>query len=343
MSGSIKSLQSYQEKKHLGGRLYPISNKGLTLCLNQIKHYYSKGMLMDDTVGYRPGIYEGSAGSFQNMPEVFDEIASWKWGRPQRNYLRHWLPDDKKAKIVELARGGSKLLHFFERMGYGNILGVDISPEKVKLARQITPAVEEANTMPWVSLQTIHAAFGFGILLVLDVAVYRSQCKWMLLNGLLRSSNRVVLALSIVLASSAAMLAGFIFPSPAEILMRHTVWFALLLPPLFALYNLREATTRRLEQVIYAQLPGMTVRPGLIALGYHHLLYLSCPPQCPNDNGDQFWCKHGDPRTEYVLFTQVAPGGSQRSQVGMHASPLVENCPPDTGLWWWVDCVGADR
>ncbi|MCP4932962.1 MAG: oligosaccharide flippase family protein, partial [bacterium] len=130
-----------------------------------------------------------------------------------------------------------------------------------------------SNAMAWVSLLTIPATFGFGILLVRDTAIYRSQGKWALLKGLLRFSNRIVLVLSIVLALSAAVLAGFLFSLPTQTLMRHTVWVALLLLPLFAMYNLRQATMRGLEHVIYARLPGMIVRPGLLFVGIVSLYY----------------------------------------------------------------------
>ena len=131
-----------------------------------------------------------------------------------------------------------------------------------------------ANAMAWVSLLTIPATFGFGILLVRDVAIYRSRAKWGLLKGLLRFSDRFVLVLSVVLAPIAAGVAGWIFSSPAQALMRHTVWIALLLLPLFALYNLREAATRGLEYVIRARLPGMIVRPGLLLTGIVAIYYV---------------------------------------------------------------------
>ncbi len=104
---------------------------------------------MNDKMDYRTRIYENYASNFQDAPVVFDEDAAWQWGRAQRHYLRHWLPDDKKAKIADLACGGGKLLYFFKRMGYTNIIGVDISPEQAKLASQVTPMVEEANVLDW--------------------------------------------------------------------------------------------------------------------------------------------------------------------------------------------------
>lgn len=131
-----------------------------------------------------------------------------------------------------------------------------------------------ANAMSWVSLLTIHATFGFGILLVRDVAIYRSQEKWGRLKGLLRFSDGFVLVLSVLLALVAATAAVFVFSPPAQATMRHTIWIALLLLPLFALYNLREATTRGLEYVIRARLPGMLIRPGLLLCGIAAIYFL---------------------------------------------------------------------
>ena len=102
-----------------------------------------------NNTGYRTRIYENYATNFQDAPTIFDETAAWRWGRAYRHYLRRWLPEDKNAMIVDLACGGGKLLYFFKRMGYGNITGVDISPEQVRLARQVTHGVEEADILDW--------------------------------------------------------------------------------------------------------------------------------------------------------------------------------------------------
>lgn len=96
------------------------------------------------------------------------------------------------------------------------------------------------NAMAWVSLLTIPATFGFGILLVRDTAIYRFQGKWGLLKGLLHFFNRIVLAILVGLALIAAGVSGWIFSSlPGPGTMRYTIWIALL--PLLALYSLREA------------------------------------------------------------------------------------------------------
>jgi len=103
----------------------------------------------DKESNYRARIYENYASNFQDATKIFDEQAAWQWGRAQRYYLRDWLPQDKDARIIDLACGGGKLLYFFKRMGYTNISGVDISQEQVKLARQVTPHVDEVSVLDW--------------------------------------------------------------------------------------------------------------------------------------------------------------------------------------------------
>jgi len=124
-----------------------------------------------------------------------------------------------------------------------------------------------ANAMAWVGILTIPATFGFDILLVRDVAIYRAQYEWSLLNGLLRFSNIFVLLLSVLLALVAAGIAGTIFSSSIQATMRLTLWFAMPLIPLFALSSLSRSTLQGLEFVFRAQLPGMIIRPGVLLVG----------------------------------------------------------------------------
>ena len=98
---------------------------------------------------YRTRIYKNYAANFQDAPKIFDKNAAWRWGRAYRYYLQGWLPEDEGANIVDLACGGGRLLYFFKRMGYKNIQGLDISPEQVRLAKQVTPDVDENNVLDW--------------------------------------------------------------------------------------------------------------------------------------------------------------------------------------------------
>ncbi len=133
-----------------------------------------------------------------------------------------------------------------------------------------------ANAMAWVSLLVIPATFGFGTLLVRDVAIYRSRGEWAALKGLLSFSNSFVLALSVLLTLVFLAVAGFVFSAPEQDMMRLSLWIAAPLVPLFALSNLRESATRGLEHVFRASLPGMIFRPGLLLIGII-LIYLLWP------------------------------------------------------------------
>jgi len=99
------------------------------------------------TTNYRQRIYASYGKNFQDAPENFDYNASLRWGKARRYHLRGWLPESKTARIVDLACGGGKLLHFFVEQGYQRVEGVDISPDQVALSRQITPNVTPGNVI----------------------------------------------------------------------------------------------------------------------------------------------------------------------------------------------------
>lgn len=68
---------------------------------------------------YRTRIYENYATRFQDAPKGFDQEAAWHWGRGYRHYLRAWLPEDKNAKIIDLACGGVITLNRGPRLALG--------------------------------------------------------------------------------------------------------------------------------------------------------------------------------------------------------------------------------
>ncbi|MCG7854039.1 MAG: flippase [Methanosarcinaceae archaeon] len=124
-----------------------------------------------------------------------------------------------------------------------------------------------ANAMAWISLLVIAASFGFGTLLVRDVAIYRSRREWAAFKGLLRFSDCFALALSATLSIIVFAVAGCVFPETDKEAMRLSLWVAAPLVPLFALSSLRESAARGLEHVFRALLPGMIFRPGLLLTG----------------------------------------------------------------------------
>lgn len=96
---------------------------------------------------YRDRIYQNYASKFQNTGPEFDMSASLRWGRAYTFYLRGWLPENKGAAVLDAACGGGRLLHFYKEAGLSQISGVDVSPEQIRLARQITQNVFEENVL----------------------------------------------------------------------------------------------------------------------------------------------------------------------------------------------------
>jgi len=96
---------------------------------------------------YRKLIYEKYASCFQGYKPDFDIAADKRWGQAYKSFLRGWLPERKDAAILEVACGSGKLLRFLKEQGYTDIAGVDISPEQVSLAKQVTENVVENNVL----------------------------------------------------------------------------------------------------------------------------------------------------------------------------------------------------
>src|SRR5437763_12377600 len=83
--------------------------------------------------------------------EQFNAALSERWGRAYEWYFRRWLPADKDAAVLDLACGAGRLLDFFKRRGYQRIAGVDVSPDQVRLARQVVPDVHQENVLDFLA------------------------------------------------------------------------------------------------------------------------------------------------------------------------------------------------
>lgn len=101
--------------------------------------------------GYRERIYRNYASQFQAAPAVFDRATAQRWGKGYEYYLRGWLPRDKRAAVADLACGGGQLLYFLQRRGYEALSGADISPEQVRIARGVCPAVAQSDVLDYLA------------------------------------------------------------------------------------------------------------------------------------------------------------------------------------------------
>ncbi len=142
---------------------------------------------------YRARIYERYASRFQSASETFDVGAARRWGRSYRHYLRGWLPADPDAPILDVACGGGRLLQFFRDGGYRDVHGVDVSPEQVALARQVTHNVVQADVLDYLAGQPAR----FDLITGLDIVEHFGKGETLrfldLCYAALRPGGRLVL------------------------------------------------------------------------------------------------------------------------------------------------------
>ena len=96
---------------------------------------------------YRDRLYANYGHDFQDAGEQFDRVGAIRWGRAIAYHLRGWVPPKKDARILDLACGAGRLLFFFSERGCQNLTGVDISPDQVALAGQVTPDVRHESVL----------------------------------------------------------------------------------------------------------------------------------------------------------------------------------------------------
>ena len=132
-----------------------------------------------------------------------------------------------------------------------------------------------ANAMAWVTILTIPATFGFGILLLRDVAIFQSREEWGKLRGLLRYSTRFVLACSCLVTLLYILTAELLFTSPDKETAKRVMQLSSPLIPLLAMAALKKSSLRALGRVYKALLPNMMLRPGLLLIGTLSVAYLS--------------------------------------------------------------------
>ena len=96
---------------------------------------------------YRSRIYDRYTSRFQDAKGQFDSSAADNWGKAYESYLNNWLPKQKDAAILEVGCGDGRLLHFLKKNKYTNIIGIDISPEQILLAKQVTNNVVQTDAI----------------------------------------------------------------------------------------------------------------------------------------------------------------------------------------------------
>ena len=91
---------------------------------------------------YRARLYQHYSSNVQGVTAIPPDEELERWSAPYASYFEGWLPADRAAPIADIACGYGRLIRFFIRQGYTNVCGVDVSPEQVAIARQVSPRVE---------------------------------------------------------------------------------------------------------------------------------------------------------------------------------------------------------
>lgn len=101
---------------------------------------------------YRDKIYGSYVSAFnQREAGKFNKAAADQRLKVCRHFLRGWLPGNSQARLADLACGDGTVLYIFQQLGYANVSGVDISPEQIEIARQVTPDVTLGSVQDFLS------------------------------------------------------------------------------------------------------------------------------------------------------------------------------------------------
>jgi len=114
----------------------------------------------------------------------------------------------------------------------------------------------------WVGILTVLAMFGFGSVLIREIAAYQTQKQWDLISGILRWVGIRALFISIGLASSVAMFMWF-FRIVLDPRVFPAMWLALLMLPVLTFFNLNNLALEGNKKVILARVTGVLIRAPL--------------------------------------------------------------------------------
>lgn len=90
--------------------------------------------------GYRDTIYESYVSQKLSRENVRHTDADYEAQAVAiRSRVGRWLPEDRAAPVLDIGCGPGFFLYVLEKLGYGDVTGVDLSPEQVALAREHCP------------------------------------------------------------------------------------------------------------------------------------------------------------------------------------------------------------
>lgn len=165
--------------------------------------------------------------------------------------------------------------------GAGTAFGVKVAGTLVVFANQVLLARvlgvdaygQYIYVVTWVGLLGILAVAGFNTSAVRFVPEYRVAGASGLLRGFLRQSNRIVLAISLIVSVCLAIVVWALGDRIEGDLAR-VFWIGCILLPVAAHLELRSASLRGMGRILAAQGPLQVLRPVLFGAGVIGLYFL---------------------------------------------------------------------
>ncbi len=179
-------------------------------------------------------------------------------------------PNIRTALIKQYFQGSQGSLRVYLIKGTAGVFGLHIIATglgfvtNVLLARilGVTEYGVYTYVFAWVGLLTVIAMFGFGRLLVREIAAYLTQSSFGLIRGLLRFVGFGALIISIAVAVFTGLatwlLKDFLNPQ-----MFPAFWIAMAILPFLTLANLNDNALQGFKRVILGRMPQILIRAPL--------------------------------------------------------------------------------
>jgi cyclopropane fatty-acyl-phospholipid synthase-like methyltransferase len=88
-------------------------------------------------MNYRERCYRNFVSSHWKYSHIFSQETYNLFAKASRKRLKGILPDDKEAKIIDIACGAGHFLYFLQQEGYINTRGIDLSEEQLEVANKM--------------------------------------------------------------------------------------------------------------------------------------------------------------------------------------------------------------
>lgn len=122
-------------------------------------------MILDKSADYRPSFYERYVSAFKGRSS---SAVSYEFTDTKLiPLIRDWVADlDREAPCIDLGCGNGSLLHALGTLGFTRLSGIDVSPEQVVLARQVTESITQGDLLTGLQEQKDG---NFGAIFLFDV------------------------------------------------------------------------------------------------------------------------------------------------------------------------------